>query len=93
MIPVPPAAPVAAVLAVAVLVTTVLMAVVLVGKVLVDPVIVKITMTKVMKILQRHKLCILSKWIVMCIFLSKQILLAICEPKSILNKRQNCKFI
>ena len=80
-IPVHPAAPVAAVLAATVLVTTVLVAVVLVGKVLVDPVVVKITMTKVIEILQRHKLFVLTKWIVTCIFLSKQISLAICEPK------------
>ena len=56
MIPVHPAAPVAAVLVAAVLV-----AVVLVGEVLVDPVVVKITMRKVIEILQRHKLFILRR--------------------------------
>ena len=70
-IPVHPAAPVAAVLAATVLVTTVL----------VDPVVVKITMTKEIEILKRHKLFILTKWVVTCIFLSKQISLAICKPK------------
>ena len=60
-IPVHQAAPVAAVLAATVLVTTVLVAVVLVGKVLVDSVAVKITMTKVIEILQRHKLFLLRE--------------------------------
>ena len=59
MISVHPAVLAATVLVATVLVATVLVAVVLVGKVLVDPVVVKITMTKVMEILQRHKLFVL----------------------------------
>ena len=65
MIPVHPAAPVAAVLVAAVLVAAVLVAAVLVAvvlvEVLVDPVVVKITMRKVIEILQRHKLFVLRR--------------------------------